>query len=192
MGAATVASIFLFSRHQQAPTEFRLRDNPPRALQILWPILFLGPQMYPFLVVLAPSLAYGGALTLSLPFDEFLQFSGLGLWAAGGALVLWASRSLGRFMTIQIAVAKNHELVTVGPYAQIRHPTYTGAIFLTVGIALVFLNVLLLAAAVFVIGIANYRARKEEGLLASPEAFGARYLEYMAHTGRFLPRSRRA
>lgn len=189
MGAATVASVFLLSRlHQAPPTEFRLKDNPPRALQILWPILFLGPQAYPFLVLLAPPFAYGGALTFRLPFDEVLQVSGLLLWATGGALLLWAQRTLGRFMTIQIAVAKDHELVTVGPYARIRHPTYTGAIFLTFGIALVFLNVLLLTSSVFVVGIANYRARKEERLLGSPEAFGAKYLEYMGRTGRFLPR----
>lgn len=192
MGAMTVVSLFAFRRRHEGPGEFRARDNPPQALQVLWPLLFLGSQAYPFLVVVAPTIAYGSAMTFPLPFDEVLQMFGLGLWATGGALVLWAGRTLGRFMTIQIAIAKDHELIMGGPYARIRHPTYTGVILLTVGVALVFLNILLMAAAVLVVAIASYRARKEERLLGSAEGFGPRYRQYMARTGRFLPTLRRS
>jgi len=192
MAAATVATLFALSRRHEHPKEFRAQDNPPPVLQVVWPILFLGPLTYPFLMVVVPTLAYGTVLTLDIPFGEVFQIVGLGLWAVGGLLVLWASRALGRFMTIQIVVARDHELITIGPYARIRHPTYAGAIFLTSGIALVFLNAMLLAAAVLVLVVANYRARKEERLLASPEGFGAQYRQYMARTGRFLPSLRRA
>ena len=192
MSAATVATIFVFSRRVEHPKEFRAQDNPPRSLQIVWPVSFLGPQLYPFLMVLAPALMYRTIVTLSFPYDEILQVVGFALWASGGVLILMAGRALGRFMTIQIAVAKDHQLITVGPYARIRHPTYSGAILLTAGVTLVFLNVVLLAAVVLVVAIATYRARKEERLLASPEGFGAEYRQYMARTGRFLPRLRRA
>lgn len=193
MAAATVATLFVFSRRVDHPKEFRAQDNPPPVLQVVWPILFLGPLTYPFLVVVAPALAYESVVTLDIiPFGEVLQVAGLALWAVGGILVLWAGRALGRFMTVQIVVARDHELITIGPYARIRHPTYAGAIFLTTGVALAFLNAVLLAAAVFVVVVANYRARKEERLLASPEGFGAEYRQYMARTGRFLPTLRRA
>lgn len=193
MAAVTVATLFAFSRRQhEPPKEFRAQDNPPNTLQILWPVLFLGPLAYPFVMVLAPSLAYGTLLTFSFPYDDFLQVLGLGLWATGGLLVLLAARALGRFMTVQIVVATDHELITMGPYARIRHPVYAGAIFLTSGIAFVFLNFVLLAVAALVIVVANYRARKEERLLASPEGFGAQYRQYMARTRRFLPSLRRA
>ena len=192
MAAATVATLFVFSRRHEHPKEFRAEDNPPQVLQVVWPFLFLGPQMYPFLMVVAPALAYETVLTLDIPLAEFLQAGGLGLWAVGGVLVLWARRALGRFMTIQIVVASDHELITIGPYARIRHPAYAGAIFLTTGVAFVFLNVVLLAAAILVVVVANYRARKEERLLASPEGFGSQYRQYMARTGRFLPSLRGA
>jgi protein-S-isoprenylcysteine O-methyltransferase Ste14 len=143
-------------------------------------------------MILAPAFAYETILTLAFPLDQVIQVVGLLMWAAGGLLVLSAGRALGRFMTIQIVVANDHELITMGPYARIRHPTYTGAILLTIGMALVFLNVLLMAAAALVVAVANYRARKEERLLASPEGFGAEYRQYMARTGRFLPSLRRA
>jgi len=192
MAATTVASLFALSRRHEPLKQFRATDNPPQVLQVAWALLFLAPQSYSFFTVVAPRIAYGTVLTFSVPLDEVLQVAGLGIWAAGGLLVLWAGRALGRFMTIQIAVASDHELITIGPYARVRHPTYAGAMFLTLGVALVFLNVLLLAAAVIVIVLANYRARKEERLLASPEGFGAKYRQYMARTGRFLPRLRRA
>lgn len=192
MAVVTVGTVFALSRRREHPKEFRAKDNPPHALQIVWAVVFLAPLTYPFFVVVAPALAYGTVLTFHLPRDEVLQLVGLGLWAAGGILVLWASRALGRFMTIQIAVAKDHELITIGPYARIRHPLYAGAIFLVAGLALTFLNLVLLMAAVLVIAIATYRARKEERLLASPEGFGAQYRQYMARTGRFLPSLRRA
>jgi protein-S-isoprenylcysteine O-methyltransferase Ste14 len=95
-------------------------------------------------------------------------------------------------MTIKIIVASDHELITAGPYARIRHPIYAGVIFLTAGTALVFLNVVLAAWTIPVLVVANYRARKEERLLSSPEGFGAQYRAYMARTGRFLPSMRRA
>jgi protein-S-isoprenylcysteine O-methyltransferase Ste14 len=192
MAAATVATIFALSRRHEAPRQFRVEDSPPQALQVAWALLFLAPQLYSFFTVVAPAYAYRTVLTFSFPFDEAFQVAGLGVWVAGGLLVLWAGRALGRFMMIQIAVTSDHELITIGPYARIRHPTYTGAIFLTMGIALVFLNVALLAAAGLVVTLANYRAQKEERLLASPEGFGAKYRQYMARTGRFLPRPRRA
>lgn len=192
MAAATVVGLFAFSRVHGRPKEFRAVDNPPTALQVLWPLLILVPQAYPFFVVLAPAIAYGWPVPVSFPLDAVVQLAGLAMWAAGGLLVMWAGRALGRFMTVEIVVAKDHELVTAGPYARIRHPTYTGAMLLAAGVALVFLNVLLMATALMAVVVANYRARKEERLLASEAGFAGAYRQYMARTGRFLPALRRA
>ncbi|KIJ41717.1 hypothetical protein M422DRAFT_229527 [Sphaerobolus stellatus SS14] len=41
--------------------------------------------------------------------------------------------SLGKFFTIEIAIRPNHELVDTGPYGIVRHPSYTGGIFLVAG-----------------------------------------------------------
>lgn len=34
--------------------------------------------------------------------------------------------TLGRLFTFEIAIRPNHELITSGPYAWVRHPSYTG------------------------------------------------------------------
>ena len=170
--------------------EVRASDNPPRVLQVVWPVLVFAVSFSPFAIVVAPDLTYGAPLTVAFPLDSAVQVAGFLLWGAGGLLILWSRRALGRFMVLEIAVAKDHELVRTGPYARIRHPTYAGAMAMAVGVALLFLNVLLAGVAMLVVLMASYRARKEERLLSSAEAFGETYKAYMATTGRFLPRFR--
>ncbi|KAI0031873.1 hypothetical protein K488DRAFT_51107, partial [Vararia minispora EC-137] len=42
------------------------------------------------------------------------------------ALRAWCYRALGRLFTFEIAILPAHALVTSGPYALVRHPSYTG------------------------------------------------------------------
>ncbi len=139
---------------------------------------------------MVPSLVYETNLNIAFPFDTYVQGIGLAVWAVGGLLVVWSGRVLGRFMVVQIAVATDHRLVQEGPYGRIRHPTYAGAMAIAIGEALLFLSLPLAAIAVLIVIIANYRARKEERLLASPAGFGEAYGAYVMRTGRFLPRLR--
>jgi len=46
----------------------------------------------------------------------------------GGALRLWAMHTLGRLFTFEITIRKEHKLIKHGPYAVLRHPSYTGLI----------------------------------------------------------------
>lgn len=170
---------------------FRAEDNPPRAVQVAWQVAVFLPQAYPFLVAAIPSFAYGAVLHVSFPLDGPVQIAAFLVWGAGGLLVMWSGRTLGRFMVVEIAISRDHELVTEGPYARIRHPTYTGAILMSFGVAFLFLNGALMAVAVLVVLLANYRASKEDRLLASDAGFGETYRAYAARAGRFLPRLRR-
>ena len=191
MAVGVVGGVVAFVRGRRRPRnrlDFRAEDSPPRALQALWAATFLLPNLYPFAVAVLPSLAYGTVLNFAFPMDSVFQVLGFFLWGAGGVLVLWGGRTLGRFVVIEIGVAKDHELITAGPYARIRHPMYSGVQCMAIGLTLVFLSDVLLAFAVLAVSLANYRARKEERLLASKEGFGETYRAYMARTGRFLPR----
>lgn len=170
----------------------RASDNPPNAMQVLWLLATFLPNLYPLGVLLLPDAFYGSALNFSLPGGSLTQLLGLILWLAGGGLALWAARTLGRFMVIDIVVSEGHRLVQDGPYARIRHPTYTAVILLAVGLTLVFQSYVLLLFAILVAEVANYRAAKEERLLSSPEGLGEEYASYIRRTGRFLPISRRS
>lgn len=169
----------------------RASDDPPRVLQVLWPVLVALVVFSPFLAAIAPGVATSALGNVTFPFDMAVQIAGFLLWTAGGLLVARSARVLGRFMVTEIVVSTDHELIQTGPYAYVRHPAYAGAIVMAVGIAFLFLSVAFATLALAVVLLAAYRARKEERLLGSPEGFGEAYRAYMACTGRFLPRLRK-
>jgi protein-S-isoprenylcysteine O-methyltransferase Ste14 len=55
-----------------------------------------------------------------------LVVAGAALALAGTAFRLSAYRTLGRHFTFELAVQKDHALVTAYPYNIVRHPSYTG------------------------------------------------------------------
>ncbi|KAH7911154.1 hypothetical protein BJ138DRAFT_27181 [Hygrophoropsis aurantiaca] len=57
----------------------------------------------------------------------------------GAAGRVWCYRTLGRHFTYQLSILKGHRLLTSGPYAIVRHPSYTAAILVSSGLTLVHL-----------------------------------------------------
>jgi protein-S-isoprenylcysteine O-methyltransferase Ste14 len=58
-----------------------------------------------------------------------LQFTALGLTAAGYAVTVWATASNAFFsMIVRIQTERGHAVATGGPYRFIRHPSYIGQI----------------------------------------------------------------
>jgi protein-S-isoprenylcysteine O-methyltransferase Ste14 len=55
------------------------------------------------------------------------------LAVTGGLVRWWCYRTLGRFFTFQLSIRKGHHIVTTGPYAVIRHPSYTAGIIQAIG-----------------------------------------------------------
>lgn len=62
------------------------------------------------------------------------------LMAAGATLRVVAYRAMGSNFTFQLAIKKDHRLITHGPYAVVRHPSYTAVCIIILGIALSFLG----------------------------------------------------
>ncbi|PPQ79072.1 hypothetical protein CVT25_002297 [Psilocybe cyanescens] len=57
---------------------------------------------------------------------SYIGAFGVVLWICGAALRIRTYRDLGRFFRFQISIQKDHELIKTGPYAYVRHPSYTG------------------------------------------------------------------
>ena len=106
------------------------------------------------------------------------------LSAAGVGFAIWARIYLGRNWSSAPAVKENHELVTTGPYAYVRHPIYTGLILTALGTTLtgtIFgIGVLIVAAGVFF-----RRIDKEERIML--ELFPDTYPTYQARTKTLIP-----
>lgn len=198
LSAVAVASVvgggILFSRHGRifGGIHGRVLARAPIGplWYRVWELLVSIPILALVLGVVTPSWVYTTSWNLAYPGDSIVQIFGFLTWGAGGLLVVAAARALGRFMVVDIAVAEDHEIVTYGPYARIRHPAYTATILMALGIFLFFLHMGLLAVAVATAAVAVRRAFFEEALLTSTPPIADAYREYMTRTGRFLPKRR--
>jgi protein-S-isoprenylcysteine O-methyltransferase Ste14 len=104
--------------------------------------------------------------------------------AIGIGLAIWGRVFIGRNWSPRPAVKEDHELVTTGPYAYVRHPIYSGILLAALGTALtgtVFgIGVVVFASIVFLSRI----VREEKIML---ELFPSEYPAYQARTKRLVP-----
>lgn len=108
------------------------------------------------------------------------------LFALGLALRWYSIFYLGRFFTVNVAIAADHRVIDTGPYRLIRHPSYTGALLAFLGLGLCLGNILsLLAILVPITAVFLHRIGVEEEALSN--ALGQSYTDYMQRTRRLIP-----
>jgi protein-S-isoprenylcysteine O-methyltransferase Ste14 len=173
-----------------APVRVVAQREPPGWTQFVWVFGTFVAILWPIGFFLLPSIAYHFPAFPEFPGSWAVQVAGVVLAASGGLVFSRAARALGTQMTPAIQVQEGHRLLQEGPYRWIRHPVYTAILMIALGDTLLFLSPLAALLALLLLGFAEYRAHLEEGLLRSPEAFGATYDEYADRTGRFVPRLR--
>jgi protein-S-isoprenylcysteine O-methyltransferase Ste14 len=97
-------------------------------------------------------------------------------------LYVWGLRTLGSNFNASsgfgVRLHQEHQLITQGPYAYIRHPMYLAVILACWGGLLHYHTWTMLLFAVMMLGLL-YRARKEEEALA--QAFGPEWEVYKRH-----------
>jgi protein-S-isoprenylcysteine O-methyltransferase Ste14 len=152
-----------------------------------WAILvriFLG---LPFMVALALYIFHPQALRhTNIPLGDAWRWVGAIIFALASALMIWVHVTLGKNFSSELRIRSDQELVTWGPYRYVRHPMYTAFLLLTVGMGLLSANWLIGSGGLGVAVFIPLRLHKEEEMMA--RAFGDRYRQYAATTGRFLPR----
>jgi protein-S-isoprenylcysteine O-methyltransferase Ste14 len=104
------------------------------------------------------------------------------------AIVLaWtAVRHLGRQFRVHAGLYEDHELVTGGPYAIVRHPIYTSLLTMLVSTLFLFTHWqwVVPCLALFIAGT-EIRVHTEDRLLGS--RFGERFQEYRRRVPAYLP-----
>ena len=142
-----------------------------------------------FALLLSPSLvALGPLVRRFVPNYPAVRDLGVALAGLGVLLMIWARRHLGHYWSDKVEIKANHQLISTGPYARLRHPIYTGMLLGIAGTALAVGEWRGLAA--FVLLLTNYviKARKEECILR--QKFGPEFQEYQRRTGFLIPRLR--
>lgn len=117
----------------------------------------------------------------------FLICGGL-LVFPGLAFILWGRLALGRQYFVSTSLGaqlyQDHQLITSGPYALVRHPMYFGLIMASFGGILVYRTWTLVFLAFSFLGI-PFRAWREDQALA--EEFGSQWQEYRQHVPFLIP-----
>ena len=146
------------ARHESLAS--RVAHIAPLALAVLllgWPGRLLGPLDDPVWPRGLPGTAIGAALTL-----------------AGLACSVAARVRLGRNWSGTVTLKQDHQLVTDGPYALVRHPIYTGLIVGLLATAVAEATVTgVIGAALVIFGI-YLKASSEERFLRvelGPDAY---------------------
>jgi protein-S-isoprenylcysteine O-methyltransferase Ste14 len=122
----------------------------------------------------------------ALPHPRAFAVTGALVFVAGVVLRWWAIVQLGRFFTVDVAIAADHQLIESGPYRLVRHPSYTGALLAFLGFSLSIGNwaaVITIMVPIFAAFV--YRMHVEERALTS--ALGDSYLSYAGRTKRLIP-----
>jgi protein-S-isoprenylcysteine O-methyltransferase Ste14 len=116
--------------------------------------------------------------------DPVLWGIGLAVFFCGLALAVWARIYLGRNWGMPMSTKADPELVTSGPYGEIRHPIYTGillaAIGTTIAVSIYWLVAVVVLGAYFI-----YSAVVEERNMV--KLFPRAYPEYRQSTKMLIP-----
>jgi len=124
-----------------------------------------------------------------LPWAPWEFWVAAAVTTAGFGFAVWARLHIGRNWSGTVTLKENHELITTGPYAIVRHPIYTGLLLAVVGSALArgeWRGVV----AVLVTWLALWRKfRLEEAWML--ELFGEQYAAYRRRVPALVPFSRR-
>lgn len=123
---------------------------------------------------------YGDQFRVSVATVVGLLFIGLGL-----PVVLVAVATLRGSYSSTLVIREDHRLVRHGIYKTVRHPVYSGAILVLVGLPLCLSSVLGTAFMLLVIPLFLNRIGMEERLLI--EEFGEEYKAYMEASRKLVP-----
>ena len=153
------------------------RSEAAGSLRLLWAVI-IGSVVAGIFSSIYVTAAYSPLLSQLLLVGVLIYLIGL--------IVRWyAILYLGRFFTVNVAIAADHRVIDTGPYKYIRHPSYSGALLIFLGMAISFQNWLGFAVLLVQTTLAFLR-RIDIEEMALRGALGDAYINYSAHTRRLI------
>lgn len=178
-------AVTLYHRLRAASTREKISHRQEGYLfAIVLRLAGLGLWLGTFAYLFFPSLVQWG----TIPLPIWLRWCGVVAGAGCSLLMYWTLSNLGKNLTDTVVTRSAASLVTSGPYRWVRHPFYATAALLMTSVTVLSANWLIGLTSLIVLVLLAIRTPKEEQMLV--ERFGQQYLDYMAKTGRFIPRRR--
>lgn len=137
-------------------------------------------------IFLSLAVAWSFATVGIAMLPTWVYYPGVAAMILGIALRQWSIAVLGRFFSGAVGVQAGQTVVDKGPYRLVRHPSYTGALLILVGLGLALQSWGAILAIVSLFGVAfGYRMSVEEKVLTSQ--LGDEYIQYTKRTKRLIP-----
>ena len=136
--------------------------------------------------IIAYPLAWVSALRVPATLAPAIFVIGVAAIVAGSVLRRHCWRLLGASFTGDVRAHRDQPIVTTGAYALVRHPSYSAALLMNVGIGLAlgsWASIAVLALASFV--VYSYRIAVEERTLLA--VVGEPYRQFMRTRRRLIP-----
>ncbi|CAF3717358.1 unnamed protein product [Rotaria sp. Silwood1] len=192
--------------HEGIGSKFLIFSTPKIGQLLTW-ISTLCQALYLFLQTFSPaliSILFPQISTSinSLPLTS-ISILGYILMIIGGFGRIWCYKILGKLFTFEITIRNTHKLIKTGPYAYVRHPSYTFVCILAFGMFFVHQRLknlfpnstwlqiqfgpigFIIFCLVTILSIKRRVIREEEELAKS---FGMEWTEYVSKTKRFIPK----
>jgi protein-S-isoprenylcysteine O-methyltransferase Ste14 len=160
-------------------TVSEIKEKPKTYLQKLPPVI----SMLSLVALILAAFQIG---TLEY-IEEYnlIRYIGLAVYLVFSWIQVWSFKTLGDNYSQDIMIKKNHELVTKGPFALIRHPQYMCQILLDLGAAAATFGYIVGLLALIEIPIYIMRASMEDKLLA--KYFAEKFSDYKKKSGFMFP-----
>ncbi|MBE3048957.1 isoprenylcysteine carboxylmethyltransferase family protein [Candidatus Bathyarchaeota archaeon] len=115
-----------------------------------------------------------------------LESAGLVMYVSGYLLMAWALIALGRnYQLGGTAPRSEDEIVVDGPYRLVRHPMYTAALSISIGLACLIQSwALCCVSCIYLVLVVLLIPMEEDGLR---RAYGDRYVAYAQETRKLIP-----
>ena len=149
---------------------------------------YIAPLAVAVMLMAAPRVSSGVLRDRFLPWSAWTFAAAAAITAAGLLFSVWARRHLGRNWSGTVTIKEDHELVTTGPYAIVRHPIYTGLLAAFVGSAAAIGEWRGVAAVALALFSFAFKLRIEERWMR--ERFGDAYDAYARRVPALIPFAR--
>lgn len=117
--------------------------------------------------------------------NQTLRIIGLCFYIIFSWVQIWAFKVLGDNYSQDIAIKKDHKLVTSGPFKIVRHPQYLSQMLMDLGGAVATLSFILAPLALIQLPFLLMRASFEDKLLE--KHFGENFRSYKKKSGMIFP-----
>lgn len=137
-------------------------------------------------IILSVFIAYSFAASGIAMLPGWVSWVGIALMLAGIIIRQWSIAVLGRYFSPVVGIQEGQKVVKTGPYRLVRHPSYTGALLIIVGIGLALQSWGAVLVLLVISGLSyGYRIKREEKVLVSE--LGDEYIQYMKTTKKIIP-----